>query len=175
MKKNWQEWPPEEIEILKARYPTDTTKDIANALGRSPKSIYTMAQKLGLSKPVNHSLFKVGNTYGKNQHKKAPIGNFRYAKDGTVWVKMSLTGTGWDDYVAVHHLVWELHHGPIPPQHHISFKDGNKENTAPENLELLSPVDKMNRNTHLRLPKELRQAIRLKGAITQAINRREKQ
>lgn len=46
---------------------------------------------------------------------------------------------------ALHRMVWEHHHGPIPKGHHIHHKDGNKLNNAIENLECLSHQD------HLRL------------------------
>ena len=34
----------------------------------------------------------------------------------------------------LHHVVWEKHHGPIPPGHNIVFRDRNPVNCAPGNL-----------------------------------------
>lgn len=42
---------------------------------------------------------------------------------------------------ALHHVIYEQHHGPIPAQHTVIFRDGNKNNFAPRNLALRSMAD----------------------------------
>jgi hypothetical protein len=37
----------------------------------------------------------------------------------------------------LHRVVWEHHHGPIPPGHHVHHKDLDSTNNAIENLELV--------------------------------------
>ncbi len=50
--------------------------------------------------------------------------------------------------VLKHVHIWEQHHGKkVPPKHLITFKDGNKENFAIENLECISMADNVRRNT----------------------------
>ena len=114
--------------------------------------------------------FKKGN---KPQTWK-PIGTIRTSKEGYLQVKMADTGVTRRDYVCVHHLVWELHNGPIPDGHRITFRDGNKESIVPENLEPVSIADMMRRNTLHNYPKEIAQLIHLRGVINRKINRREK-
>lgn len=41
----------------------------------------------------------------------------------------------------LHQAIWEYHHGPIPPGHHIHHRDENTLNNAIENLECLSSAD----------------------------------
>lgn len=73
----------------------------------------------------------------------------------------------------VHRRVWEDAHGPIPPGYVVVFKDGDKTNTALENLELISRRDLMSRNTVHNYPPELAQVIQLAGALKRKIRNRE--
>lgn len=41
----------------------------------------------------------------------------------------------------LHRVVWEYHHGAIPPNTHIHHKDGNPRNNQIENLEAMSASD----------------------------------
>lgn len=76
---------------------------------------------------------------GRLPHNHNPLGHVRYCdKNGYMSVKMTDTRTTRKDYVAVHRLVWEHYHGPIPPSHIISFIDGDIYNFKIENLEMLS-------------------------------------
>ncbi len=53
------------------------------------------------------------------------------------------------------------------------FRDGNRRNFAPPNLELVSRSELMRRNSHWNtLPPELAQIVQLRGALTRKINRR---
>jgi len=38
----------------------------------------------------------------------------------------------------LHHVIWQEHHGPIPPGHKVCFRDGNYLNCAINNLMLLT-------------------------------------
>ena len=40
-----------------------------------------------------------------------------------------------------HRMVWEKHHGKVPPGHAITFLDGNKTNCELENLCLISTAE----------------------------------
>jgi hypothetical protein len=108
---------------------------------------------------------------GENPRNWLPIGSARVSDDGYHQVKLTDTGYPPRDWVGVHHLVWELTHGPIPKAHHGAFKDGNKSHIAIDNLELVSFADMMRRNTRHNLPKEIADTIALRGALNRKINR----
>lgn len=58
---------------------------------------------------------------------------------------------------ALHHVIYEEHHGRIPARHTVIFRDGNKNNFAPENLALRSKADCARMNcAHRRLTGEER-------------------
>lgn len=102
-----------------------------------------------------------------------PIGSERLTTADQYLVrKVSDTGCQRVDWVPVHKLLWIEHHGPIPKNHIISFRDGDRRNIAIENLECLSRRENMLRNTIHNYPKELADTMRLKGIVTRAINQR---
>ncbi len=129
--------------------------------------------KKGISYPGTEATqFKPGS---KPKNWK-PIGSERYIKEGYLQRKMTDTGYPPRDWVAVHRLLWQEHHGEIPDDHYIRFKDGNKRNIAIENLEMVSTVENMRANSmHTVYPKELAQLAQLRGAIQRKINRRMKE
>lgn len=99
-----------------------------------------------------------------------PIGTERVTSMGYLQRKVTDTGRAADDWVAVHVLNWETENGPIPPGHLLAFRDGDRMNIEPENLELISRGDLLKRNSVHRYPPELRQVIWLKGALVRKIN-----
>jgi HNH endonuclease len=111
--------------------------------------------------------FKAGR---KPQTWKA-IGSTRISKDGYLQRKVSDTGYPPRDWVGVHILTWQEAHGPVPPGHIVAFKDRKKDNTAVENLELLSRRELMLRNTIHNYPPELADVIRVSGALRRKIRR----
>jgi hypothetical protein len=111
---------------------------------------------------------------GQKSHTWKPIGTERRSKEGYLQVKISDTGVSRHDYVPVHLLVWQLHHGDIPAKHRVAFKDGNKANIVIENLELVSFGEMMKRNTVHNYPKEIAQLVLLRGAVQRKINRRQR-
>ena len=63
-----------------------------------------------------------------------PIGHEKVYADGYVWI---ITEHGRKQK---HRWVWEQAHGPIPPDHCVKFRDGNRQNCALDNA--LSPEQK---------------------------------
>ncbi|TRO20902.1 HNH endonuclease [Ectopseudomonas mendocina] len=61
---------------------------------------------------------------------------------------------------SVHEIIWEEHNGPRPAGHLVVFKDGNRRNFSPDNLELITRAENCRRNSIHRYPPELKQAIR---------------
>ena len=60
-----------------------------------------------------------------------------------------------------HRVIYKQHHGEIPKNMYVVFKDNNKLNFDIDNLELISKKEHMERNTFHRFPKELKQLIYL--------------
>ena len=76
---------------------------------------------------------------GHRPHNAAPIGEIRHTTDGYL-VRKIAEPNKWE---FVHRATWEEHFGKIPPGHVVSFKDGNKDNVAPENLMLITNAENL--------------------------------
>lgn len=61
------------------------------------------------------------------------------------------------------------------PGNALTFRDGNKQNTTLDNLQLVSRADLMRRNTRHNLPPELNELIGLRAALVRKINNRTKE
>jgi hypothetical protein len=102
-----------------------------------------------------------------------PVGSYRRTTKEQHWVlKVQDHGTQRERWIALHKLVWIEHNGPIPPRHVVRFIDGDVDNVTIENLECISMVENMRRNTIHNLPTELVDVIRTKGVLTRQINQR---
>lgn len=64
-------------------------------------------------------------------------------------------------WIALHVHLWKQHHGEIPKGKIIVFKDNNPMNCTIENLEAITRIENMKRNTIHRYPNELKQTIKL--------------
>lgn len=112
-------------------------------------------------------------------HNYQPIGSLRINADGYLDRKVS------DDktiaparrWVALHRLVWEAAHGPVPADHIVVFRPGRR-TTDPEAVtldavELVSRAENMRRNSvHSKYPPELARLVQLRGALNRQINRK---
>lgn len=104
-----------------------------------------------------------------------PIGTER-VRDGYLVRKVTdLRNPPWRDWKPVHVVVWESHHGPVPPKHRVCFRDGDRSHIEISNLELVSFKEVMQRNTVHNLPPELVSVIQLRAGLVRTINRRSKQ
>ena len=112
---------------------------------------------------------------GMVPHTWRPIGHTRESKEGYLQRKITDTGVTRRDFVAIHHLVWRMHGGTIPPGYALCFIDGDKRNFDINNLELVHRSELMRRNSVHRLPKEAALAYQLVGCIRRQINRRDRQ
>jgi hypothetical protein len=106
-----------------------------------------------------------------------PIGATRISKDGYLERKVSddqnvATARRW---VAVHRLAWQEAHGPIPKDHVVTFKLGQKtaieSEITDDRLECISRAEHARRNHPAGKNPELFKLIQLKGAITRQVNR----
>lgn len=110
--------------------------------------------------------FKKGN----RPHTWVPIGT-EQIRDGYLWRKIT-DGHGRHDWRQVHVLLWEQHHGPVPPGLILVFKDRNRQHIALDNLELIDRAELCRRNTIHRYPPELKEVIRLQKKLERAIRKR---
>lgn len=119
--------------------------------------------------------FKPGTRNGRAAKLWQPIGSTRLSKEGYLQRKVSDTGYTPRDYVGVHTLLWQEHHGPVPPGHALCFKNGDKTDIRLDNLELVTRAELMRRNSyHTNYPPEIRRVIQLRGALNRKINARSK-
>jgi hypothetical protein len=73
---------------------------------------------------------------------------------------------------AVHLVEWEKVHGPLPAGHALAFKNGDKTDRRLDNLECITRAALMARNSVHNLPKPLKQAVQLLGALNRQIRKR---
>lgn len=114
--------------------------------------------------------FKPGHRGGKAVELYQPIGAERISKDGYLQRKINDDMPLQKRWRGVHIIVWEEANGPLPAGHAVTFKDGNKQNIALDNLALLTRAELMARNTIHNLPEELKDVIRLNGVIRRKIH-----
>lgn len=70
-----------------------------------------------------------------NSRKNKPLGSERVYADGYVWI---ITEYGRKQK---HRVVWEQANGPVPPNHCIKFKDGDRTNCSLDNLYLVTRAE----------------------------------
>jgi hypothetical protein len=126
---------------------------------------------------VNH--FKTGQCNGRAAQLLRPLGAMRVNDDGTLQRKMREDGRPQDRWVAVHRLVWQAAHGPVPAGHVVAFRPGTKTTDEAlitlDRLELITRAENMRRNSfHNNLPPELAKLVQLRGALNRMINHRTK-
>lgn len=124
--------------------------------------------------------FKKGEMSGAAQHNYRPVGSTRTSKYGYLEIKTT------DDpslypakrWSAVHRLVWEQAHGPIPPKHIVVFKPGQRtvvlDEITVDRLECITRADNMLRNTIHNYPPEIKGAMTARAALNRRINHVEK-
>ncbi|CAN8141091.1 HNH endonuclease [uncultured Thiomicrorhabdus sp.] len=87
---------------------------------------------------TNKTSFKKGH----KPHNHKPVGHQRITKDGYIEIKTAEPKT----FELLHRLEWQKHHGPIPKDMIVTFKDGNTLNCNINNLELISRLEHVRRN-----------------------------
>lgn len=170
MKKR-KKWTQAEDDYLRKIYPEMSNEEVAMWLHRSKRAVMAHAYILGVHKSpefaekqfrkgqfrkgqtphnkgksrkywatpeaeelMTKGQFKPGECRDDNPRKK-PIGHEKVYADGYVWI---ITEHGRKQK---HRVVWEQANGPIPPDHCVKFKDGNRMNCSLDNLYLVSRAD----------------------------------
>lgn len=192
-----RKWTEAEDYQLRLLYPTHSNPEIGRILNRTEPAILGRAAKHGLKKPEgfeNSGCFKPGNQShnkgksfpprgrssetqfkkGVKPHSWKPIGSERLSKEGYLQRKIADTGYPPRDWVSVHHIIWKEAGNEIPKGHIVIFKDGNPKNLQIGNLELISMVENMRRNSYHNYGPEIAKLVQLRGAITRQLNMKEK-
>lgn len=108
--------------------------------------------------------FKQGTT----PHNHVPVGT-EVERLGYTWVKVAEP----NQWKQKHLLVWKDAHGEFPAKGmKLCFRDGNRLNTAIENLECITQAELTRRNSIHRYPPELREVIRLAAKVRRKIDER---
>ena len=134
--------------------------------------------------PANKGLRRPGYAPGRmreTQFKKGvatnwrPVGDTRLV-DGYLYRKVSdIRNVPWTrNWRCEHFLIWENANGPIPPGHCVKFKNGDRTDIRPDNLELITRRANMARNSVHNLPAPLVEVIQLTGALKRKINRKQR-
>ena len=195
-------WTPERVALLRQLYPDRPTREVAAALGVTLASCQYQAGRFGLRKapeylrsvqlasirrnavpfqpgdpPWNKGLsgYPCPQPNHRRYQEGAPVGYEFLNQEGYRMRKITdINGQGHRNYAMVHRLIWEEHHGPIPPDQIVVFINGDKSDIRLDNLELITRRELIARNSSHNLPPELDQLVQLKGQLTRALNRRTK-
>ena len=128
---------------------------------------------------MRETQFKKGQRSGIAAKNWCPIGTIRTDAEGFLRIKVRERRKGDGAFgfgntkiwPLLNRYVWEQHNGPIPVGHAIIFKDRDRSNCDPSNLELVTRAELMRRNSVHRLPKELAEVIQLNGALKRVLRR----
>ncbi len=129
---------------------------------------------------MRETWFKPGARTGIAARNWRPVGTILADTEGYLRIKvreaMPGEATGFGNvkvWPLLQRHVWERERGPIPPGHVVVFKNGERANCEPDNLELITRVELMRRNTiHNRYPKEMVNTIMLLGAVKRKLRDR---
>lgn len=145
------------------------------AAHRFPKG--HMPANAGLRRPgwyagrMREAWFKKGHYSTRWDREAYVIGALRVNSDGYIDMKVC-EAPGALAWRALHVMLWEDEHGPLPAGHCLRFRDGDKLNVELGNLELLTRAENCRRNSIHNLPPVLRDTIQLLGQLKRRINER---
>lgn len=137
---------------------------VAHNKGKTMQTVGRMAE----------TQFKPGHRGGRALENYQPIGAERISKDGYRQRKINDDLPIYKRWRAVHILLWEAEHGPLPAGHALAFRNGDKADMRLDNLELLLRRELMARNTVHNYPKPVAELMQLRGALVRQINARKK-
>jgi hypothetical protein len=112
---------------------------------------------------------------GKGSRQYLPVGTERlHVRWNTIYVKVTETGPAHKKWRPKHFLVWEKANGCLLPENYrVLFKDGNRMNFAPENLQAMSR-NEMSALANIRFrsyPKAIQDLARMSSKIKQEAER----
>jgi hypothetical protein len=116
--------------------------------------------------------FKKGERRGVAVRLYQPIGTERISKDGYRERKINDGMPLQRRWRAVHLVMWEEAHGPLPKGYAVCFTNGDKADIRLDNLSLVSRRDLMKRNSIHNYPEPIALAVQLIGALNRQIRKR---
>lgn len=180
MKKPWSETCDA---TLRGMYADQEMASIVAALERSETAIRCRASKLGLrriSSPDIRERSRKHSEWMTEKRKKGfrnttrvELGEVRI-QGGRPMCKVSDTGDARVDWMPAPRAAWEALHGPIPDGYKVVCKDGNRCNTAADNLELITAREIIARHTIARYPLIYQRAAQDLGRFLAKLKRLEK-
>lgn len=117
---------------------------------------------------------------GQKPHTTAPVGAYRInVTKGIPRLEQKTNdkpGPNHVRWIPATRLVWEQHHGPVPPKHIVIFKDSRLatvvlEEITVDKLICISRAQNAMRNSLYSKDHDLGRLAQLKGAITRQVNR----
>ena len=117
---------------------------------------------------------------GQKPHTTAPVGAYRInVTKGIPRLEQKTNdkpGPNHVRWIPVTRLVWEHHHGPVPPKHIVIFKDSRLATVVLEEITVdkiicISRAQNAMRNSLYSKDHDLGRLAQLKGAITRQVNR----
>jgi hypothetical protein len=106
---------------------------------------------------------------GLKPHNTKEVGKIvkRIDNTGIPYLYIKISDSNWH---LLHRVIWQLHNGKIPENMKITFIDGNSLNCQINNLQMVSYADLMRKNSHVNIPSEILEVIKLKNKLIQKIN-----
>jgi hypothetical protein len=192
-------WTMQETELLIEYYPHRSTKEVAFITGKSIAQCYAKAFALQLHKTPEYlateasgrlqkgnqatQFYKGHQPWNKGmkgldigghetRFKKGTVppnhrevGSERIDEDGYTYIKIA-EHTRW---VLKHRHIYEQAHGKLEPHMIVTFRDKNILNFEIENLEAITKVENMQRNTITKYPQPIRETIKTLNKLWHAI------
>lgn len=159
--------PPERL----SRYGKQTSQHPRSVAARFQKGMVPANKGKKVSAEVYEAMSKTMFKPGNRPKNYLPIGSEVKDRDGYIKRKVAEP----NKWAYVHRLVWEEANGAVPDGHAVVFRDGDKTNTALENLELVSRHDLMKRNSmYENYPPELVKSILVAGALKRKMTEKRK-
>jgi hypothetical protein len=192
-------WTLQETELLIEYYPHRSTKEVAFITGKTINQCYNKAFALQLHKTPEYlateasgrlkksnveSQFPKGHTpwnkgmkgldiggketqfkKGHVPHNHKSVASERIDEDGYTYIKIADPRK----WVLKHRHIYEQHHGKLEPHMIVTFRDRNISNFEIENLEAITKVENMQRNTITKYPQPIQQAVKTLNKLWHAI------
>lgn len=153
-------------DFVLSNYAKLTTKQIANALNVSCKTIQRSKLRLNVETPKELIWYYTATRFkpGVRANSRKPLYyEFFCKKKQQVFIKYKEGKS--NNYKQKKNFIWEQINGPVPIGYIVRHKDKNPLNNAIENLYLLSKADVLKENSFNNLPNEIRENCNLIAKI----------